>query len=64
MVKCPVCRKINVERSKIEFEMFHEGALIQVCGDCYHKAFLKTNFSRMLHAPHKKLVEEEGGGGV
>ena len=61
MVKCPVCQKVNISRCNIDFEMFHEGALIQVCGDCYHKAFLKTNFSRMLHAPHKKLINEEEG---
>ena len=61
MVKCPVCNKRSFDRTNIEFEMFHEGVIIQVCGVCYHEAFLKTNYSRMLHAPHKKLINEEEG---
>jgi hypothetical protein len=59
MVKCPVCNKFNISKSNIDFEMFHEGVLKQVCGACYHEAFLKTNLSRMLHAPHKAFMKEE-----
>lgn len=61
MVKCPVCNKFSMDKSNIEFEMFFNGALVQVCGACYHEAFLKTNLSRMLYAPHKKLIEEGEG---
>jgi transcription elongation factor Elf1 len=58
MVKCPVCNKRSFSKTKVEFEMHVNGRITQVCGECYHEAFLKTNLYRMLHAPHKKLIEE------
>jgi transcription elongation factor Elf1 len=48
MVKCPVCNDVGIDNCNVEFEMMVDGIITQVCGDCYHEAFLKTNLKRML----------------
>ena len=56
MSLCPVC---NVRRFNPAFsgcEMFVNGRLMRVCAECYHSAFIRTNLSRMLHAPKKRFI--------
>ena len=44
---CPACNKRKIADKKV-FEMYFNGRLVDVCGDCYHEAYLKTNIKRIL----------------
>ena len=54
---CPVCHVKRFNPAFSGCEMRVDGRLVRVCSDCYHKAFLKTNLSRMRHAPRKSFFD-------
>jgi len=47
MVGCPVCLVVRFNAYNT-YEMLVGGVVRRVCYSCYHRAFLKTNLSRML----------------
>ena len=60
MVKCPVCKKRNIKIEKTDFEMIVEGRLVNVCGNCYKEAYLRTNFKRIMSNRGRFLSETRG----
>ena len=55
---CPCCGVPKSERV-LNKQIFIDGSPVFVCSGCFHKAFLRTNLSRMLRGRRKRLVDEE-----
>lgn len=55
---CEVCKVVKIRNNG--FPLLVNGVWFKACNPCYTRAFLRTNLKRMMSAPHKRFMKEEG----